>query len=82
MQKKWRKEKNAMKGCFSMARLSYEEQADVVVNLLQEEINRLKSLPKEEAKLEARKGLMQVGIVDESGKYTAPYAALSGWDVR
>ena len=65
-----------MKGHFGMEKLSYGDQADTISAVLRGEIERLKSLPPEEAKTEARKGLMKVGIVDKDGNFTAPYVAL------
>ncbi len=65
-----------MKGSVVMTKLCYEDQANAIVSVLKEEINYLKSLPKDEAKEEAHKGLVKVGIIDESGNYTAPYIAL------
>ena len=65
-----------MKGSVVMAKLCYEDQANAIVSVLKEEINHLKSLPKDEAKAEAHKGLVKVGIIDESGNYSAPYIAL------
>ncbi len=59
-----------------MTKLSYEDQDNAIVSVLEEEIDRLKSLPKEEAKLEAHKGLVKVGIIDEAGNYTPPYVEL------
>ncbi|MBR6222988.1 MAG: hypothetical protein IKQ71_06090 [Lachnospiraceae bacterium] len=59
-----------------MRRLSYGEQANEIVALLDKEIKWLDSLPPEEAQKEARKGLIKVGIVDGEGNLTAPYVAL------
>ncbi len=59
-----------------MTNLSYDQQMDKIATILRNEIKTLKSLPEEEAKKEARAGLIRVGIVDENGKITSPYAAL------
>lgn len=65
-----------MKGSVAMAKLCYEDQANAIISVLKEEIEHLRALPKDEAKAEAHKGLVSVGIIDESGNYTAPYVAL------
>ena len=66
-----------MKGMNEMAvKISYGEQAEIISDVLRKEVERLKSLPRDEAKKEARKGLMKVGIVDSDGNFTAPYVAL------
>jgi len=43
---------------------------------MRRDIERIKSLPADEAKKEARETLMVAGIVDENGELTEPYAAL------
>lgn len=70
-----------MEGSVVMAKLCYEDQANAIVSILKEEINHLKALPRDEAKAEAHKGLVKVGIIDESGNYTAPYIALGKQNV-
>ena len=66
-----------MKGSADMARrMSYEEQMDEIALALKEEIHQLETLPADEAKKMARKGLMDAGIVDANGNLTAPYVAL------
>ena len=59
-----------------MTRLSYNQQADLLCKIMQRDIERIKSLPADEAKKEARETLMVAGIVDENGELTEPYAAL------
>ena len=39
-------------------------------------IQRLDSLPAEEAKKEAHEGLVKIGFIDNEGNLTAPYIAL------
>lgn len=59
-----------------MNRLSYSQQMDIISSLLEEEINALKALPPKEAKIAARKGLQDIGILDSNGQLTEPYLAL------
>jgi len=59
-----------------MTRLSYNQQADLLCKIMRRDIERIKSLPADEAKKEARETLMVAGIVDENGELTEPYAAL------
>lgn len=59
-----------------MSKLSYGEQADIISKILKMEIDRLKSLPVEEAKKEAHRGLMEIGFIDNDGNVTEPYVAL------
>ena len=66
-----------MKGWIKMTRnLSYGDQMDIIASILKNEIQKLDSLSPEEAQKEAHRGLMKVGIIDENGNYTAPYAAV------
>lgn len=65
-----------MKRSVFMAKLCYEDQAKAITSIIDEEVAYLKSLPKEEAEVEANKSLLKVGIIDEEGNYTAPYIAL------
>lgn len=71
-----------MKGSVVMTRLSYGEQINVIAQILKEEIDKLNSLPADEAKKEARNGLRKVGIIDDEGNYTAPYVALGRQNVQ
>ena len=70
-----------MKGIQTMANLSYAQQANILAEFIKNEIDRLDSLPKEEAKKEARQGLQRAGIIDENGEYTEPYVALEKYYV-
>ncbi len=65
-----------MKGMMTMTNLSYGQQVNILADFIRNEIKRLDSLPKEEAKKEARQGLQRAGIIDENGEYTEPYIAL------
>ena len=65
-----------MRGCEIMANLSYAQEMQAIADILKKEIAQLQSLPKEEAKKEAKAGLISVGIIDESGNLTPPYVAL------
>lgn len=65
-----------MKGSVCMTKVSYEKQMSVIAKILKSEITRLDNLPKEEAKKEAHKGLVRVGIIDNNGNITEPYIAL------
>lgn len=56
--------------------LSYEEQMNAIAAILREEIHQLDTLPRAEAKKMAHEGLVKVGIIDDDGNLTAPYAAL------
>lgn len=60
-----------------MTNVSYEKQMSVIAEILKSEIVKLDNLPKEEAKKEAHKGLVKVGIIDDNGNFTEPYIALS-----
>ena len=72
-----------MEGRATMARrMGYEEQLDAIAAILQEKIRRLNSLPEDEAKAEAHKGLMEIGVVDTDGKLTPPYAVLGGENLK
>ena len=57
--------------------LSYEDKMNLIASKLKEQINRLDALPEEDAKREAHEGLVRVGIIDNSGNLTPPYAALA-----
>ncbi|MBR4606634.1 MAG: hypothetical protein IKO41_10485 [Lachnospiraceae bacterium] len=59
-----------------MTRLSYNQQADLLCEIMKRDIEKIKSLPADEAKEEARKTLIAAGIVDENGELTEPYAVL------
>ncbi|MBR3624366.1 MAG: hypothetical protein IKN43_13590 [Selenomonadaceae bacterium] len=59
-----------------MKKISYTEQIDIIIDMLKEDIHRLDTLPDLEAKIEAHKGLMNIGVMDEHGNLTAPYVAL------
>lgn len=61
-----------------MARLSADQQLQVLSDSILQEITKLKTLPIEEAKDLARRNLYNAGIVDKEGKYTEPYIALKG----
>lgn len=58
-----------------MERLNSEQQINLLQQLIQEEIIKLRTLPEEEAKKVARNNLYRAGIVDKNGKYTEPYNA-------
>ena len=68
--------KNERKCSVEMTYLSNDDKADIIASVFKKRIQFLKSLPAEEAKMEARQGLMKIGVVDEKGDLTAPYAAL------
>ena len=65
-----------MKGYACMTKMCYEDQINTIIAVLKSDIQKLDTLPSEEAKKEARKGLMKAGIVDSDGNFTPPYAAL------
>ena len=65
-----------MRGNIRMMKLSYEEQMSAISEILKAEIQNLNSLPADEAKREAHRRLVRVGIIDDNGNYTEPYAAL------
>ena len=65
-----------MKGSVNMQGLSANQQAEILIDSIMKEIERLNALPAEEAKKVALTNLYDAGIVDENGNYTAPYVAL------
>ncbi len=69
-----------MKGC-AMANLSYEDKMNLIASAFQERIQRLRSLPEDEAKKEAHDGLVRIGFIDNDGNITAPYVALRSQNV-
>lgn len=71
-----------MKGCCKMTYLSYEDKMKLLASAFQAKIDRLNSLPEDEAQKEARKELVKIGYVDADGNITAPYAALRGQYVQ
>ena len=71
-----------MEGCVCMRKLGYNEQLIAISNYLNDEIQRLDTLPPEEAMLEAQKGLESVGIMDSKGNFAPPYTALEQVFVR
>jgi hypothetical protein len=64
-----------MKGSVCM-RLSYAQQMDILCEAMEEKIERLNTLPKEEALKEAHDFLFDVGIIDEDGNLAEPYVKL------
>ena len=70
-----------MKGCVNMANLSYEDKMNIITAEFKKRIQRLDSLPAEEAKREAHEGLVKIGFVDHEGNLTAPYVALRNQNV-
>lgn len=68
--------RNAMKESDVMQGLSTNQQAEILVNSIMKEIEKLNALPAEEAKRVALTNLFDAGIIDEDGNYTAPYVAL------
>ena len=64
------KESDVMQG------LSANQQAEILVNSIMKEIEKLNALPAEEAKRVALTTLFDAGIIDEDGNYTAPYVVL------
>lgn len=62
--------------CHNNIRLSFDQQADLLCKVMNRDIDRIKSLPADEARKEAHKTLMVAGIVDEQGRVTEPYAEL------
>ena len=71
--------RNAMKESDVMQGLSANQQAEILVNSIMKEIEKLNALPAEEAKRVALTNLFDAGIIDEDGNYTAPYVALGKW---
>lgn len=66
-----------MKGCVNMARrMSREEQLHAIADYFKEEIRKFDALPEEQQKEAARKGLMDIGVIDANGNLTEPYLAL------
>ena len=65
-----------MKGSVIMQGLSANQQAEILIDSIMKEIERLNALPAEEAKKVALTNLYDAGIVDENGNYTVPYVAL------
>ena len=56
--------------------LSANQQVELLTKIINDEIEILDSLPKDEAKKRALKNLYGAGIVDEDGNYTEPYKIL------
>ena len=71
--------RNAMKESDVMQGLSAKQQAEILVNSIMKEIEKLNALPAEEAKRVALTNLFDAGIIDEDGNYSAPYVALGKW---
>ena len=59
-----------------MTYLSYEDEMNYIANVFKKRIERLNSLPADEARKEAHDNLVKVGIIDDDDNLTAPYAAL------
>ena len=57
-----------------MTQLSYDEKMDLIASALQEEINLLDTLPPDKAKEMAHSELVNIGMINESGALTPPYA--------
>lgn len=70
-----------MKGCVNMANLSYEDKMNIIADEFKKRIQRLESLPVDEARKEAHESLVNIGLVDNEGKLTAPYIALRNQNV-
>ena len=70
-----------MKGCADMANLSYEDKMNIITAEFKRRIQRLESLPVDEAKKEAHECLVKIGFVDNEGNLTAPYIALRNQNV-
>lgn len=52
---------------------SYKEQITAIDNILRNEIELLDLLSPEQARIEAREGLIRVGVMDEDGKLFSKY---------
>lgn len=65
-----------MRGYIDMEYLSYEDKMNIITAEFERRIQRLDSLPAEEAKKEAHEGLVKIGFIDNEGNLTAPYIAL------
>ena len=65
-----------------MANLSYEDKMNIIAAEFKKRIQRLESLPAEEAKKEAREGLVEIGFIDNEVNLTAPYVALRNQNVQ
>ncbi len=59
-----------------MPNLSYEDKMNLIASVFRDRIQKLNSLPEEEAKREAHNGLVRIGFIDESGNLAGPYIAL------
>ncbi len=70
-----------MKGCVDLANLSYEDKMNIIAAEFKKRIQRLESLPVDEARKEAHEGLVNIGFVDNEGKLTAPYIAMRNQNV-
>lgn len=57
-----------------MSTSAYTQQLEKINQILQEEISLLKTLPKNEAKVLARKNLSELGLVGTKSNYCAPIA--------
>ncbi|MCR5282507.1 MAG: hypothetical protein K6E18_03985 [Lachnospiraceae bacterium] len=60
-----------------MRQLSYGEQCEKISEILRAETELLKSLPPEEAKKKAHSDLVRLGMINDDGTLTEPYAELA-----
>lgn len=74
--KKLEKGERDMEGCVHMVRMNYSDQINAITKVFEERTRQLKAMPDDEAKVVARKNLVEVGLIDESGNLTAPYVAM------
>jgi len=59
-----------------MTKLGYDEQMEIIASVLKSEIKKMDTMTKTEAKKEARKGLISIGVLDKRGKLKKPYVTL------
>ncbi len=64
-----------------MANLSYEDKMNIIAAEFKKRIQRLESLPADEAKKEAHEDLVKIGFIDNEGNLTAPYIALRNQNI-
>ena len=55
-------------------KMTHDEQLVYLTGLMEEKLNKLISLPKDEADKEADDVLFLAGMVDENGNFVGPYA--------
>ena len=59
-----------------MINLSYEDKMNIIAAEFEKRIQKQESLPADEARKEAHKDLVKIGVIDNDGNLTAPYITL------